>query len=435
MSAPLTAASLAALQREQAEADAPDGEQYAVRALLDQEASIARREHVSALLREYHELQQLSPAEAAGWQQRRETASARRIQSAWRRRSSRRHFLQVIHHSQVHRRAKAATTIQRAQRDRQHVVAEAAPPITKDQLDAIQKEVIEKTLALAKELREARDKREEWRSAQKEAMKDAAGNPEKETTPPPRLPAWLEDPEWARDMERQKPGGSAVVHALRNSARRGLHFAPGVMDPQLEMIRQIKEWPQLRADMQKAAVRRQVARTQAAALHAQLRFPPPLPTVPRAPEGASSLTPAQELALPPVLPSKPSVLAAHRRLLQQERLKLEMEEQEQAAIASGELDKAAALLTPRHGMGGGEGGGPLSPGARDRGSEIAKAWEGRGQVLSSAELIWLASLERPTLIQEAEDKVMADNNEIYSVSPDAELGDISNSVTWRGDTK
>ena len=63
MSAPLTAASLAALQREQAEADAPDGEQYAVRALLDQEASIARREHVSALLREYHELQQLSPAE------------------------------------------------------------------------------------------------------------------------------------------------------------------------------------------------------------------------------------------------------------------------------------------------------------------------------------------------------------------------------------
>ena len=86
-------------------------------------------------------------------------------------------------------------------------------------------------------------------------------------------------------------------------------------------------------------------------------------------------------------------------------------------------------------MGGGEGGGPLSPCARDRGSEIAKAWEGRGQVLSSAELIWLANLERPTLIQEAEDKVMADNNEIFSVSPDVELGDISNSVTWREDTK
>ena len=94
---PLTAASLAALQREQAEADSPPSDEaYAVRALLDQEASIARREHVSALLREYHELQQLSPAEAAGWQQRRETASARRIQSAWRRRGSRRHFLQVI---------------------------------------------------------------------------------------------------------------------------------------------------------------------------------------------------------------------------------------------------------------------------------------------------------------------------------------------------
>ena len=48
---------------------------------------------------------------------------------------------------------------------------------------------------------------------------------------------------------------------------------------------------------------------------------------------------------------------------------------------------------------------------------------------------WLASLERPTLIQEAEDKAMADMTEIFSVSPEAELGDISNSVTWREDTK
>ena len=56
-------------------------------------------------------------------------------------------------------------------------------------------------------------------------------------------------------------------------------------------------------------------------------------------------------------------------------------------------------------------------------------------MLSSAELIWLASLERPTLIQEAEDKAMADMTEIFSVSPEAELGDISNSVTWREDTK
>ena len=55
----------------------------ATRALLDQEASIARREHVSALLREYHELQQLSPAEAAFVAE--DAPSDRtRVQFAWR---------------------------------------------------------------------------------------------------------------------------------------------------------------------------------------------------------------------------------------------------------------------------------------------------------------------------------------------------------------
>ena len=45
---------------------ADDGE-AALRVLLDQEASMARREHMIALQREYLQLQALSPAEASGW--------------------------------------------------------------------------------------------------------------------------------------------------------------------------------------------------------------------------------------------------------------------------------------------------------------------------------------------------------------------------------
>jgi hypothetical protein len=358
MTTPLTATSLAALQQQQlqqqqalaaaatlrADVGGLDGEEASLRALVEQEASVARREHVLALLREYHQLQALSPAEAAGWQQRREAGAARRVQSAWRRRGSRRSFLEVVRRSQLHRRAKAATTIQRAQRTRQHVVAEAAPPISREQVQAIQKDVIAQTLAMARELRDARAAQEAWRAAgggaaeapaAADAAADAAGG-SRSCTPSgsrrgsargsqadgssapavrPTLPAWLEAPTWEREMATQKPGGSAVVHELRAAARRGQHTDA----PQAEMVHAVRNWPQLRASMQAAAVRRQVARTQAAALHAQLRYPPPLPPAPPPSAGAAA---AAELALPPVLPSKASVLHAHRRLLREERLKL-----------------------------------------------------------------------------------------------------------------
>ena len=88
---------------------------------------MARREHVLALQREYVQLQALSAAEASGWQERREWAAIQRVQAAWRRRSSRRAFLEVVHRSQLHRRAKAATAIQRAQRTRVSC-ARSAPP-------------------------------------------------------------------------------------------------------------------------------------------------------------------------------------------------------------------------------------------------------------------------------------------------------------------
>ena len=101
-------------------------------ALAEVDASLARREHVAALLREYQVLQGLTPAEAIGWQDRRERAAASKLQMAWRRRNARQAFLLAVHQSQLYRRAKAATTIQRAQRTRQRVVAEAAPPLSRE---------------------------------------------------------------------------------------------------------------------------------------------------------------------------------------------------------------------------------------------------------------------------------------------------------------
>ena len=74
---------------------------------------MARREHMIALQREFLQLQALSPAEASGWQQRREWAAASKIQMSWRQRGARRSFLDVVERSQLHRRAKAATAIQR----------------------------------------------------------------------------------------------------------------------------------------------------------------------------------------------------------------------------------------------------------------------------------------------------------------------------------
>ena len=382
---PLTADSIAALQQQVGQ---PVDEQAALRWLVDQEASVARREHVLALLREYHQLQALSPTEASGYVERREANAARRLQKAWRRRGSRRSFLEVVHRSQLHRQAKAATTIQRAQRTRQHVVAEAAPPISKELLQELQKDVVAKTIAMAKELKEARAKQEAWRATGGSDAELAASAAEAvpgtaAAAAKPSLPAWFEKPEWERDLEQMKPGGSAAVFELRDDARRGLHADR----PQAEMVRAIRKWPQLRARLQAAAVKRQVARTQAAALHAQLRYPPPLPPAP-----PSTNLAAPELALPPVLPSKPAVLAAHRRLLRAERLKIEVEEQEEEA-----LEKAATAAVSPRGSKGGEARPPLTPNTRERGAHVASSLGAQTHALSSAELIWLASLERPVV--------------------------------------
>ena len=282
----------------------------------------------------------LSPKQAENWQQRRELSAARGLQGAWRRTLARRAFADAVQRTQLHKRATAATKIQRVQRTRQRVVAEAAPPISREEVATLQLGVIESGLAMARELRAARQAQAAWRSGTVDGT-SAADAPSE----PPPLPDWLERPDWERELESQRPGGSAVVHALRAAALSGLRTD----DPQSEILRQVHAWPQLRAAMQADAVRRQVGRTNVAALHAQLRFPPPLPPAPPPTASAS----ADLDKLPPVLPSKPHVMAAHRRMLREQYLKAEVEESAAAADGSSE-GGAPASAAAAAGEGGAE---------------------------------------------------------------------------------
>ena len=389
-----------------------------------QEASVARREHMLALHREYLQLQALSPAEASGWQEKREERAAKGIQQKWRSRSNRRSLLEVVNRTRQHRRAKAATTIQRTQRTRQRVVAEAAPPVTREMIDALQADVVERTLRMTRELSDARAKQASWRAAGGEqAAAGPAGDPS--TIAPPPLPRWLEAPEWEQDLASQPPGGAKLVHELREAAKRGLHAE----HPSAEQVAAVRDWPRLRGQMQGAAVRRQVARTQSAALFAQLRFPPKLPPAP--PLSAVSLTTREgdSLSLPPIMPSKPAVLATHRRMLREQRLKLEVElgpeeDDEQgeaeakaaAAAAEAAVQESAAAVkfsfrgpdapsTPR-GTGAAAAAPPVVPPSPATAAVLERMMAGGVvtaggellppeivQRLSSAELIWIASLQ------------------------------------------
>lgn len=334
----------------------------AIASLLNAEASIARREHANALMREFEQLQELSPAEASGWQQRRERSSACHIQSAWRRRASRHSLEQAVEWSKLQKRITAATTIQRMQRMRQRVVNEVAPPISREQIEEIQQEIVERTLRLARELRQARNAREEART-----KNDETGS---EHLPP--LPAWYTDPQWLKDIESH-PVNHPIARELRDGAIQGLRADR----PEQQILQQLHAWPKLRAQMQASAVRRQLNRTQTAALFAQLRHPPPLPTPQRIWERSEI---SQEQALPAMLNPKPSVLAAHRRALLDAKLRVEQEEQ---------------AGTSRHppGQGAGHRAVPREPLTPKTGAAIRQRMGLSSEVdLSAAELTWLASL-------------------------------------------
>ena len=265
------------------------------------------------------------------------------MQAAWRRQVTRRGFRRAVAQSLMLRRDHAASLLQHAWRTRRRIVREAAPPISQDDVVRLTRQIGARTVALARELQEALD-------AQVAAK--AAGEP------PKPLPAWLGTAGWIKDLaetagaggeaeaeaeallrrlagedaaeaaaaseaampegakaamrELAKRSSASMVHVLRDSAARGL----GSRDALGEIRRSAKEWPAQRAAMQASVVRRQMLRTQAAALHAQLLHPPPLPPVPRlrpdevAATLAAAVPPAQPVPVPRALLAMPPTCTA-----------------------------------------------------------------------------------------------------------------------------
>ena len=141
--------------------------------------------------------------------------------------------------------------------------------------------------------------------------------------------------------------------------------------------------------MQASVVRRQMQRTQAAALHAQLVHPMPLPPVPP-PREAELAEASLATPLPPIV--NPAVQAAHRRALQHAKSTVEAEEALRDGGGGG------------GGGGGGDGGGGGEEGAkaasaRARGAGGARMLQTleqggiRANSLSAEELLWLSTLQ------------------------------------------
>lgn len=137
------------------------------------------------------------------------------------------------------------------------------------------------------------------------------------------------------------------------------------MPHSLHIVRSL-EWAELRAKLQQSVVIRQVHRTHAASLHAQMLHPPPLPPASRLRE--AELRSAGVEALLPIIGLKREVHAAHKRALAQAEQVVKTEEArdiELAEINSERFDESA--------------------------SSASKIVTGDG--ISPAERIWLASIE------------------------------------------
>jgi hypothetical protein len=376
MTTALTSAALAAHDSAVAAVVEPAEDESAyLSGLIDAEASAARHEHVQALLREYEELLTLSPELASGWQQRRERTSTLRVQKAWRRRSVRRRHAFMMQHNELQRRTKAATTIQRVQRMRQRVVNEAAPAFSKEDIDRVQKEIVERTLAMAKEMRKARKARDEWRER-------------KDGGPQPPLPRWSTTPDWLAELQNRPAFASPIAKELREDALRGVQMANDTK----EIVRQLQSWPRLRGAIHANAVRHDIMRTQAAALYAQLSRPPQLPPPPKvrsmSPASADSIRGLDPSILPPIPPSKPHILKAHQRALKMAKVAVEEEERRKAresGVSNTAYAAAAAVRAAPVGS--------FAPNSTLV-LECQEILAQTGQTLSAAEVLWLQSVEQ-----------------------------------------
>ena len=203
-------------------------------------------------------------------------------------------------------------------------------------------------------------------------------------------------------------GGSSLVQQLRHDAKQGMALSrmgsgddalgesragssgsglmAGMFDrvgpPKSELLRSVSAWPELRASLQATVVRRQVVRTQAAALHAQLLHPPPLPPTAPTQSPDSEQSPDELIALHGLGPSKPSVQAAHRRALAEASLALEATEGTDADAVAADGEGAPDGVRPK----------VIDAAAVGRATEHLQAAGVQTDALSSAEMLWYSSL-------------------------------------------
>ena len=331
-------------------------------ALTDAEESAVRHQRIEELRREYRQIAALPAAEAAVFLAKRHETSATRLQARWRSVSARRAFRAAVQRAALARRVAAAVRIQRAQRVRRSIMREAGPPISTDTVNRLSVAIGRRTVAMAAELQTAhRDadagKLDPW-------------------------PAWHVSPTWLGAAKAQ--GGPSIVRSLRSVAvsaqrQKRSHAA---------LLSLLTSWDEQRAALQAQALRRQMERTTTAALHAQLCDPPPLPTaqaimnsyerdVKSGPDGGAGAAAAlDDLVLAST--SSPATLEAHRSALRAIQAQVDAEGVAEEAMAAGHAAGSVGANPAAHAY-----------------AKSLRRLEGERESagISTAELVWLASLE------------------------------------------
>jgi hypothetical protein len=335
------------------------GKVEAASSLSDLEASLARHDQIRALRREYDRIAALPAAEAASFLSMRQDNSATALQARWRSVTARRAFRAAVQRAALARRVAAAVRIQRAQRVRRCIAREAGPPISRASVARMSETIARKTVAMAAELQEA-------------GGHAAAGKTD-------AWPSWHVSPPWLADAAA--PGGSSIVQSLRLAAvlaqRNGTSPAA--------VLALLSGWNEQRAALQAKTLRRQLDRTAAAALHAQLLDPPSLPTASSVGEGSALPGGAVSAALEELVTRRASSAAAieaHRSALRA--MQAQVDAEDAAAEAAGGIGASA--------LEGGSAAARGAPGANAYAKSLRRL-EREAPGLSASELLWLASLE------------------------------------------
>lgn len=324
--------------------------------LSDPEASSARCDQIEALRREYDRIAALPAAEAASFLSRRQDNSATALQARWRSVTARRAFRAAVQRAALARRVAAVVRIQRIQRVRRCISREAGPPISSAAVAKLSETIGRKTVGMAAELQEA-------------GRHAAAGKMD-------AWPSWHVSPSWLAEAEAA--GGSSLVQSLRTSSVVAQHSgkAPAAV------LALLSGWGEQRAALQARTLRRQVDRTTAAALHAQLLDPPALPTAAVLGGGTACWLPsdAAAAALDELVirsSSSAAAIEAHRSALRA--MQVQVDAEDAAAEAVGAVSERGQL-------------GGNAPTANAYAKSLRRL-EREAPGVSASELLWLASLE------------------------------------------